>query len=432
MALLLSAFMILQHLQYILSLSKNILKTHYLSILHWTIGLIFLLLFLICVVKTQPNQISDFLYYWDAAKDFHLYNRSGILLLLYAPFHWFHIPSFTAAFIINGLSWISIVSALAISGMHSSYKRSYYVAQQLLLSSLLLPLGIWFIGMFPLVNSDIPHLAFMLVSMRMIIHFIYTGTYFSASVGGIILTLGLSIRAQALPIVLGLIAIFILYALLHYKKMHRRIIGLILLLCVSVVGARTVHTVFAAQSTMQRDITLMERITLYTDILHSDCGWWSKEASTAAQEDLSKPFTQAIRERLSLLSPEIVEQRLLCKLNNIKNFNGFGTYWLRATLAETGKLSTISIPIEYFTKLQSIEENVSSIYKYLFLLIIFFPSRKKPHYWYIAMSIFLLYFLQHLLLEIQPRYYIVPLVLPTMLRLFSFATPELLQPKENS
>jgi hypothetical protein len=377
----------------------------------------------------RPAPFSDFLYYWQAAGDFHQYHKGAGLLLLYAPFRAFDVPPLYAAVVINTFSFLALSWALMLPRAF----RMKGPAAQLLGTLLVLPVATWFVGMFGIVNSDVPHVALVALGVRLIGGFANRpASWLLGGTAVAVLALGLSMRLQSV-VVIG-VAVLV-YCGISYGLRQRPPWHLVIVVSAALFAALALEYGFRAPSA-RTDGHLSARAALYTGFIATEpgdwCGGWTMDAVARARAELSLPLVEVLKRRAADRSLSQMLALIRCKLLRYLGFTDFSVYWLENSLdPSVARRPGIH---ERLSRLRSLEALAGSFVKWATVLALAALglrvcaeriSRREAVLaasapWLLA----LLFLASHSVLEIQPRYLIEPVIFCLVTSLYLLARPE--------
>lgn len=358
------------------------------------LALVFIVLFWLLAFYYKTAPFSDFLYYWSTANQMNDYIKGGVLLFMYMPFKLLMVQPFMAATFINSLCFAAVAFVF--------YPRS---KQGFLSVIALLIFGIWFAGFTSIVNSDLPHTAFVILS----IYLYSTIKNKIAKPGSLLLfAFGISMRLQT---ALAFFPVLILFFLLFDKKLKY------LLFLVFLILGVLIDISLSYQNPNHNNIILNSRAPLYTGILVSDsgqyCGSWTKQAVQTAMKETRLGLVTVLQKHFS---PRRFASVITCKVRKIAAFDSISSIWLEASVLENkaGNISVDMNPITILHMLETALTNMAKAIMGIFAIYLIMKDRKAAVKF---ISIALCYFLILIVFEIQHRYM---LALYSILLLFEY------------
>ncbi len=249
----------------------------------------------------------------------------------------------------------------------------------------LLFIGLSWSAWSPIVNSDLPSVAFIIMGA----FYLIKKKYFY---GAFLLTLGLSMRMQSIAV-----AIFLLIIMAGLSLRFDISKRMLLIFGLSIGLAISVDSMMKFYSIESLEISKSQRVPLYAGLLASDdginCGEitpYSKEMMVLEQD---KPLSKIIR------LPENLPNIILCKWSKMLMYSASGSLWL------------IYDHFDDFLLLIFVTESVSIfLIKIISIYLLITRFEIKPYY-LIVLFMFLGYLALHTFLEIQPRYMMPPLTI---------------------
>ena len=331
----------------------------------WVVSLMF-----ICVSFLFPvNPVSDFEKYQTTALDFSRYIKGGALPFIYAPLLRIGLAPFFSALLVN-LSAFFIIA-------------SVFPRTKPLHSFVLLLIGIAWSPWAPIINSDIPSVSLIIIGA----YFLLKKRYFF---GMVLFCMGLSMRLQSVAI--AFLLFFGLLILNKRFKIPRILLGLFF---IAIIGALTIDVGMKLQSSENIEILKSQRDPLYAGFLASQpgksCGEITNKSKQSMQLDQDEPIFSIIK------IPDHVIFLIICKWSKMAFYGASGSLWL--------SYYKISTPYVVIFILETI-----AVYMMKLLCIWLFLTRRIFTPLYVsALIIFIGFFLLHTILEIQPRYMILPI-----------------------
>ena len=281
---------------------------------------VFMLLFGF-IIKLWP--ISDFGMHWEQVNSINGYIKGGGLFFIYYPFQKLNLPPSFSSTIVNVLSWLLLAYSIKPDDRKFRHK--------IMITTLLISFGIWWIPSANNVDVMQPHVALLAYSLTRL----YSSNSKNESLALIIiLALAISMRMQTVLFLLPIIFFYFIRIIIRYKngKTFRTLkITFCTYILLSIFLGVGIELGLRLSSSSDQLIKGSQRTPLYAGILISnskvgECGSWSLDASIFAKNELEMPLIDVFKryltkERLMLL-PEII----LCKYNRMIDFAPFSSY----------------------------------------------------------------------------------------------------------
>lgn len=408
--------------------------------LHIFVTILFLVIFYISTYYYKPiPPKNDFGLYWRSAHDLSLYKKGGPILMPYSLAGYLNLSSYTSALIINSVFWLFFSWAFWFD---PRTKDGFSI--QLIATLIIFLSGISWSGMSGLVNSDMPHLALLSLIARQINDFLITkNTTWKALLLIFLISIAYSMRPSSfLPSLL-----FIFLASLYYYKDYYftyttgvdlqkkrptltktikylsykiKLLGLII--AIGLTLAIGIELGFRHFSANQVAIRVHSRATLYTGLFYTQCGYLNMEAIHKTTEEIDKPIKEVFAENIQRIGIGRISSIMLCKINNWLNFDDFSYEFIELFY----NLEQLDInPADYPRKMNPVNigylESISV--KSIKILLIGYTAiclhAKKNKWAILSLLLYMSYFSQHLILEIQPRYAFIPLCLSFLILLIT-------------
>ena len=390
-------------------------------------------------IAYRPTPFTDFHAHWASALNLGIYLKGGILILVYAPLARLGVPASTAATLLNSLAWMLMVSALWI-GRRPEEAGSRRTAQ-VLASGALAPLGFWWIGMGALVNTDLPHLGLTAFALRGLLEGWRRESRWTLWLSGGLLGLGVSIRLQSLPPLLGLLVIFFGVWLWRGSKQGwaqigtRRFGRLAAALLLAAALAGSMDLALRSLSELGDKLTVVSRSPLYNGILVTRpgqwCGCWRPETTPIIEAEVHQSLREVVVKHLGEKSWGDLAALVTCKMTNFLGARVLAADWL-ATPMESDPNQKAQSPGPVLEILRTGEKLLNLGFRLLLLMLLVPWARwsRGPESLYLPAAWLLLggYIALHLVMEIQPRYLMPVLVFPFLLSIHGLRAPLLKPP----
>jgi hypothetical protein len=401
-------------------------------LIHLIIITLYILAFLCLTFLYTPKPHSDFNYYWITSDNFNSYYKGGILPLLYSPLKTSGQSPYMCAFIINSFCWILLVYSFWLS-----YENQQNVWPKLTGISALVFTGIWWSGMSPIVNADLPHVAFVALGLSFLFKYLFDKgrlAYIILSI--LLLSTGLSIRMQ------GIIAFGILVIILTGKHIIERFRSfdysdkkILLVISLSLLLALSFETFLRINSDNVKNKIRYSRTSLYVGFLLAkpgmNCGEYKKSAAEQSVRELNIPFTAILKKYIPKKKLSEVLKLVLCKLKRFLSYDHFAFAWLEGS-TYFGKAPVISAPPDKYEFVKNFFKREIELNKFILLKILLFiesesgviikillvalfitsifTNKNNNALQSIAFLLIIIYLIVHSFFEIQPRYILGPVI----------------------
>jgi hypothetical protein len=384
--------------------------------LHIILTIFCIVIFYYLAIKTKPLPVSDFSYYWNSFDNLSQYYKGGFLFLPYLVPKLMNIEPYISALIVNSLCFLALSYSMWL-GNKSKW--------QLLATILIIPIGVWFSGFIPIVNSDIPTITIFILGIRIFIKFLESRQTLLLVLSVIMITFSLSLRSQLLYITLLSIIFISLYSIfckLKSKKISILLKYLFLILVASFTLATLGIQLLEYKSQEKDLLQYHKRATFYTGLLETpqqgvSCGGWNLNAVERTKQEMNKPLAKSLVSGFTKIPGEQLVNTILCKWENfLFEYNGSGLYWLEVHITNVwteeknlGELWGYYKHIEYF----SVQILKLTFFSFILVSVYNYKKYQKTErsFFFITYSVILCFFLIHTILEIQPRYIIPPIML---------------------
>ena len=378
-----------------------------------------------------PEPHSDWLYYWQAAGEPDAYVRGGLALWLLA------LPkSIGLSPVASSLS-INIPSALWLLFMvYRLDTGQWRILAQLVVLYLLLITPFAGIVQLDLVAATALGTAFWLLADAAL-RFSY-GWRLGLAVACIVFAV--STKPQYALVVWALLGLSIPVAWLLRRSLSSSFHRVVLMLLAGSVLGFAVDMGMRVSSGRTEEIRTSSAVTLYGGLLVSSdqrskgCGYWSVEAAQAAKDDLHKPLSQAVVDRLQAHPIEHWMSVIRCKAPEILSPPPYALYWLIESPNIRARIDARpdreQINAVYYRALD-VERKVYGWVRGLIILACIWtafvllrrrdPLGGLPILWLIA------FWSVHVVFEVQGRYFLglfilAPLLCATVVRLAAVST----------
>ncbi len=387
-----------------------------LLVIHIIFTLAVISLFAYLTFTFKPTPLSDFQdFYWSSFSNLSEYVKGGILFILYLPFKEIGLEPYWCAFLVNSLCFISLSYALYVNN-DSKWQ---------ILATCLLPLfGIWFAGYSSSVNSDIPTIILYVLGLKFFLLSIEKNKNILYILSIIVIAISLTMRSQLLYISIILIIGIIIYILFTHKNnplIKKIVIGITL----STAIAFSICTILESNSQNKDSLSTHKRLAFYTGLIETYeagpyCGEWTAEAVEREKRESSLPLSKALLDGLRDLPKRKLLTTILCKWDNyLFNHNQNGFWWLQyqSTNSNENTYFFLSADIIEGMAVKTIK-TISALLVFLFIYEWKKKSSQERYVFIYGMTVLILFFFIHTLLEIQPRYMISPITFITLLILY--------------
>lgn len=390
----------------------NLIKKYRLPIIHITVTCGLIISFFFITKRFKPEPISDFYFYWLSVEDLSTYYKGGLLFLLYLPFRALSISAYWSAFIVNSLLYLGLSYILWLKAK---------TKLQLICTFTLLLCGIWFAGFIPIVNSDIPTIIFILLSIKIYIEAIQRRKKILYLISFFCMVIALTMRSLFLfSFLLLFFSLLLLYVFGKSKKKNLK--NFLFFLFLSITFSFIINWGLELQSNNYEEIQIHKRITFYTGLIESHeterCGRWTIEGREATKNDLEKPMSQILISEYKSIGIKKAKNIILCKWENyLFNHNQSTVGWLRAHLNQNDKKNLItknSNILRDWDYIEGFSVRILKILSTFFFLKFLYEFNKKSKLqksvFFSLSSVLLFFFIVHTIMEIQPRYLISPII----------------------
>lgn len=265
---------------------------------------------------------SDFAYHWTATIDLSQYIKGGALVLFYKIPYLLGFSSSTSATIINSISWLLFSYSIRPSYLskESNTRSNRKMASSVLYLIFLLAyclFATWWILTVSTVEVMTCHLGFFCFALRLYFDFRKL-TYFIISF--IIAGLALSMRMQSVLIFIPFIIISSIY-ILCYSKNNNFAKYLIAWFVISCVFGISIEATLRKNSNQKNEITINERLPLYSGLLSPTakdrCGGWSPEAAELTIQEIDENIFTLTVKHLKEKSLNDIWNLILCKYKRL-------------------------------------------------------------------------------------------------------------------
>ncbi len=344
----------------------------------------------------QPQPVSDWLYYWQAAQDLSLYQRGGAGLLALAGLAASGMTPWVCAVLINLIAACALLWLVRDSSGHSLQPHTvalymllitpfFAVVQLDLLAATALAWGIWLLAS---VSS---------ISRRKLV------------IGMLLVVAAVSTRPQLFLLLLAWIG------LLWLLPGCRRAVNtplVVALLCAMGLGFAAD---LAARSVAGHGhaVRTSSAVTLYAGLLMAEpnghCGHWTERARDAAHEDIDRPLMQAVWQRVTDRGWQHWRAVFACKLPQIVLPKPFALDWA----AGSGTSSVVALAPDLPLRWRQIEAWTYLALTLTIYLVTLLPRTRAAltsRHWRWPFAWLLAFMVVHGVFEIQGRYFL-PLLL---------------------
>jgi len=373
-----------------------------------------------------PEPHSDWAYYWQAAGRPEAYVRGGLALWMLA------LPKALGFSPVAASLAINIPSALWL--LFLAYRLDggrWKILAQLVALYLLLIAPFAGIVQLDLVSAAALGTAFWLMAdtgLRLA-----SGWRHGLAVAFIVFAV--STKPQYALVLWALLVLVIPFAWLLHRSLSPGFGGVLLALLAGSVLGFAVDMAMRVSSGRTEEIRTSSAVTLYGGLLVSSdqrsegCGYWSVEAAQAAKNDLHKPLSDAVIDRLQAQPVEHWMSVIRCKAPEILRPPPYALYWLiespNVRAAIDARPDREQINARYHRALE-VERTVYGWTRTLIILACIWtafvllrrrdPLGVLPLLWLIA------FWSVHVVFEVQGRYFLglfalAPLLCATVIRL---------------
>jgi len=340
--------------------------------------------------KIEP--FSDFYLYWLTSLNFSYYLKGGFIIFFYSFFSqilkW---KPWLSAYFIN-ISFLILLYFLI-------YKEFFKINN----------LSIKIYGIIFLIFSNlitIPFVSFVNTDIPAFILFIYFFYFFFKKKNIKILTLSAffaflfsSMRIQ-LFLILSIFLVFLMFFSKYYKI---NIFFLIFILFFSLSGF-LLHVSLLKFNKNSQIKKIDRMVPLYSGLLTTEiddyCGSWTSKAVLEVKKDINKKLFHILSERLKQIK---LNKIILCKLKKIIFYDSIFSNWLNYYAYNVVSLKSNNFIINFFEKVDKIF--LYFIKTLIFLWLFFYRDKKIKFIRFLFFILTLSFFLVHIVLEIQPRYF---------------------------
>jgi hypothetical protein len=238
-------------------------------------------------------------------------------------------------------------------------------------------------------------------------------------ISALLLGLALTMRLQSLiPL---LVSFLVLFAIWTYKKgfskIRQKVISGFTVFLVALVTAFGLLHILESGSVNQYIIERNKRATLYTGLLETYCGKFNRKAIEATLQDLEKPFPEAVKKRLTEVDNDELLRRVLCKVNLWFELHSFSYDQLRVSFQNDATPEIRPDRAKALALMEEIEGIAGMTILGWLYLFVFSSIKKDPNSTQVLAGIFIysMYLGLHLLLEIQGRYLLTPVLVLLLL-----------------
>jgi hypothetical protein len=379
-----------------------------------------------------PEPHSDWLYYWDAARDIHRYQRGGAGLAVLALLRWFELSPVAASLVLNvpsaaTLLWVAYAADRSAWKLPAQFVAAYLwmispfygIVQLDLVATAMLAMACWFL----LIQQPC-----RVMSVRVLLALILGCA-------------AVSTKPQLALVLWSMILVLSAVRLLSRWQWPRRMDLFIGVMLVASLMGFAVDYMLRKAVDQGESMRTSSAVTLYGGFLVSTtgpgCGYWSVAAAEAAKADLHKPIHTAIYKRLSRRPVSHWFGVLACKAPQIGLPPPYALYWALESPSVREAISRSSDRGHWERLYRHARMFESVVYRGLGLLIVvavwaaaWKMRRDAPEWALLAPSWILSFWAVHAVFEIQGRYFLPMFLLAPILLALALlhAKPELKLP----
>jgi hypothetical protein len=428
---------------------KELSKKRLILFLHIFVTSFFICLSIFLTFVFKPISPHSYGYLWSInGWDFYpclgryVYFKGGVLVFFFLPLKLLGFNSAFSAVLINSFFWIIFSYSLW-------FGKKYFLGSRIQLVStlLLLLFGPTWAMFSPIINTDLPHIACLIFGLRFLFFFIRWGgnKYFFLSL--MVLGFASSIKESFwLPgTIFVFFLIFIIFIFYRDKKtnLHKvafLIIGSVLLgffidKTLRKVSAVDVKSIGQKGSSSEKWIRMMLHSGLFNTRIGSKIGRTSQEASRAYHAERDVPMIEFVFSNVRKIGIVKLLKIILYKMVAFVSYDQVASLIYTKTAAVLNdKYGSLAPPKrknrldwKILKKLEFIESIFFTILKFfLFFLILtgLFRFKKRPiSIKFIPSGIFAFcalfsHLIFHAIVQIQPRYFIPPLIISLYISLY--------------
>ena len=272
----------------------------------------------------RPAPHSDWLYYWKAAGDWHLYRRGGLGVALLSVFKALGWPAHVAALALN-LPCAGLLLGLAYRADRTRWK---WLAQ-------LVAFQLWLLAPFyGIVQLDLLGACLLAWAFAMLLESAGTGgkPWMRCASAILLAVSAVSTKPQLALVIWAMIPLLLLLRCPMRRRWPRQLDAWAACMLVAACAGFGVDYGARAMAGQSASMRTSSAVTLYGGLLVSNagagCGYWSKSAAEAAKADLRQPLPAAIGSRLRAQPPSHWLRVVECKIPQIVLPPPYALYWL--------------------------------------------------------------------------------------------------------
>ncbi|KXK25811.1 MAG: hypothetical protein TR69_WS6001001417 [candidate division WS6 bacterium OLB20] len=384
-------------------------------------------LFLLVVRLFPVPPAVDPLEHWRIAGDLSLYSKGGVMITVYSVLQ--GLEPHIAAALVNTASFAVIGILLLLP----ADVRKKTLQTQYLFTAVTLLLGLWLSGFAPLVATELPHLAFGLLAIRIMIHILLNGPSWLAVVGAAAAgAASVSIRLQTMLPVLFILTAVSGYVVLKRIRLTRSVVACIAVLILSVTGGRLIDAVYRMGSQVPERLAAHEMQVALNGVTPGQCGLNTRAGTAYLAEPLEtgKGVPQAYVELFSQQTPKDLAANYACKLDYWLSLRGSSWIMVSRHLNplysedfEEVRNTNSSPMIRAALHLEAVTGTILYLIMIVLAVLLFKEKRSSLGRLLLLGSLLLFsgYTMQHMIIEINTRYIVPPMVFSLYLLLYGYA-----------